>query len=188
MDHDPHPVERERLRVALSRLLEAFVERDASAEDMNTWAGIVERFGDRIREAPPASVLWGIGNRGVFAVRGILAPAQFTAPAARAGETFSATVVFGADQEGHSGLAHGGSIAQAFDYLFSALDAYGQDMCFTSELSVRFLRPVPLHQSATFEVSLDGIDGALRKASGRASVGGRTCAEATAVLAVKRPR
>ena len=68
------------------------------------------------------------------------------------------------------------------------LDAYGQDMCFTSELSVRFLRPVPLHQSATFEVSLDGIDGVLRKASGRASVGGLTCAEATAVLAVKRPR
>jgi len=181
-------VERERLRVALSQLLEAFVERDASAEDLNTWAGIVERFGDRIREAPPASILWGIGNRGVFAVKGILAPAQFTAPAARAGETFSATVVFGADQEGHSGLAHGGSIAQAFDYLFSALDAYSQDMCLTSELSVRFLRPVPLHQSATFEVSLDGIDGVLRKASGRASVGGRSCAEATAVLAVKRPR
>jgi len=76
MDHDPHPMERERLRVALSQLLEAFVERDASAEDLNTWAGVVERFGDGIREAPPASVLWGIGNRGVFVVRGILAPAE----------------------------------------------------------------------------------------------------------------
>ena len=53
MDHDPHPMERERLRVALSQLLEAFVERDASAEDLNTWAGIVERFGDRVRDAPP---------------------------------------------------------------------------------------------------------------------------------------
>lgn len=187
MGHDPHPAERERLRAALTRVTDVFVSRNATAEDLSAWSGIVEGYADQLDSAPPESVLWGIGNRGLMAVRGILAPPGFASPPVVAGDAVTAIATFGADQEGHRGLAHGGSIAQAFDYLVGLLDWPGSGTVYTSELVVRFLKPVPLQQQLTFDARVEAVDGNARRVSARATLGSSVHATAEATLVVKPP-
>jgi hypothetical protein len=164
MGHDPHPAERERLRAALARVTDVFVSRNATAEDLAAWAGIVEGYADQLDSAPPESVLWGIGNRGLMAVRGILAPPGFASPPVVAGDAV---------------------IAQAFDYLVGLLDWPGAGTVYTSELRVRFLKPVPLQQQLTLEARVEAVDGTARRVSARAILGNTVHATAEAELVVK---
>jgi len=182
----PHPAERERLRSALIRAVDVFVSREATAEDLAAWAGVVEDFAHRLEERPPESLLWGVGSRGMFAVKGMLAANGFESPPALAGDTLTATVVFGPDQEGHRGLAHGGSIAQAFDYLCGMFEGASGRRPYTSELTVRFLRPVPVGARVALEARIESVDAARRTVSARALIDGRLHAECDAVLVMKQ--
>lgn len=183
---DRHLAERERLRAAALRMVEAFVTRDATAEQLTQWSEIVERFADGLEGAPPGSVFWGISNRGYFTVRGLLEPPGFVAPPSRVGDWLRGTIVFREEQAGHHGLAHGGSIAQAFDYLLSVLDIADEaTTTFTRELNVRFLKPVPLQREVVFETTVvDRLPSAIA-VEGRAVCDGKVCAEATAILALR---
>jgi|GEM_PF-5954872 len=184
---DPHPEERERLRRAVVAMAEAFVTRDATAEQLSQWAGVVERFCEGLEGAPPGSVFWGIGNRNYFAVRGLLEPPGFVAPPSAAGDVFSGVISFGEEHAGHHGFAHGGSIAQAFDFLLSSTEFGADTVTYTSELTVRFLKPVPLHRQAVFETVVRSRDQRSATIDGRALVDGVVHAEATARVVFKRP-
>jgi acyl-coenzyme A thioesterase PaaI-like protein len=167
-------------------MVEAFVTRDATADQLIAWSETVERFVDGLEGAPPGSVFWGISNRGYFSVRGLLEPPNFVPPPSQAGDGLTGTVVFGEEQAGHRGFAHGGSIAQAFDYLLSVLDFAAEADTFTRELSVRFLKPIPIGQPVALETAVEARDARSATVSGRAVLAGTVHAEATAVLVFKQ--
>ena len=176
---------RERLRSAMARVIEVFVSREGTAEEFATWSGIAETYAARLEGAPPESVMWGLSSRGSFAVEGLLTPAGVAAPPAVSGDTATAVVTFGAEQEGHRTLAHGGTIADTFDHVFTLLFPMGTGRVFTAELSIRYLRPVPLARPVQFEVEVVSEDGNRRRAKGRASIDGVICVEADGEFVLK---
>jgi acyl-coenzyme A thioesterase PaaI-like protein len=179
--------ERERLRAAVTQMVHVFVSREASDQDLTTWAEIVERFTSEVAASPPESVFWGLGGRGIFAVKGVLAPPTVSAPPAEVGDELSGTVTFRAEQEGHPGIAHGGSIAQVFDYVFGAFEVARDGGPFTRELNVRFIKPVPIGSEVVFEARIERVEGTRIRASGRAAIDGVAYAEADAELVMRRP-
>lgn len=186
MDQDPHPAERERLRTAVSEMVNAFVSREATAGQLTTWAEVVERFTRQIEGCPPESVLWGIGSRAIFGAAAILTPAGYVGPRGETGDTVTASVTFGAEQEGHRGFAHGGVIAQTFDSVLGMFDTAGAGRRFTRELDVRFLKLVPLNEPVTFEGRILATEGPRTRIHVRACIGEAVYAEAEGVMVTKQ--
>jgi acyl-coenzyme A thioesterase PaaI-like protein len=179
-------VARERLRAAVSRVLDVFVSRQATPDELNTWAGVSERFAGTLEARPPESVMWGYGSHGLMSVCGVAVRGKVEAPAARSGDGVTATVTFGQEHEGHRGFAHGGAIAAAFDDLFGMLQMFHEPPIVTAELTIQYLLPVPLHSPVQLEARVDEVLGRRVRVSGRASLGGRLCNEAEAVFVATR--
>jgi acyl-coenzyme A thioesterase PaaI-like protein len=175
-------VARERLRAAVSRVVDVFVSRQATPEQLNTWAEVSERFVEALEGRPPETVLWGYGKRGIMSVTGVVVHGKVEVPATSAGDRVAATVTFGQEHEGHPGLAHGGAIAAAFDDLFGMLQLFRNPPIVTSELTIRYLLPVPLRTLVQLEAWVDEVSGRRVKVSGRALRDGRVCNEAEAVF------
>ncbi len=95
---EPVQPARERLRVAVNRAVNLFVALDATAEQLNGWAEIVEEFADRIEADPPGSVLWGIGARGIFGVSGMRTRLPMEAVPNSSRERVTGRVTFGREQ------------------------------------------------------------------------------------------
>ena len=176
---------RERLRVAVTRAVDAFVALEATAEQLNGWAGIVEGFADRIERVPPGSVLWGIGARGVFGVSGMRSRLPIQADI-QDDERVSGRVMFGREHEGHPGFVHGGVTAGLFDELFGLLWMLDTPRKVTEELNVRFLTLVPLGREVQVEATAHAIESGRFACSGRMFDGLTTYAEATGVFAGTR--
>ncbi len=176
----------ERLRVAVTRAVDAFVDREGTAEQFTTWAEIVERFAGKIAADPPGSVLWGIGARGVFGVSG-----QRSAPPLERLDTgtvdrVQAVVTFGPEHEGHRGFAHGGVTASVFDELFGMLWTFDQPPKVTEELTLRFVTLAPLRRMIRLEARADSAEGNRFTCAGRMFDGETVFAEATAVFVATR--
>lgn len=186
--HADHPIERERLRSALQRTFDVFVDRSATAAELETWAGIIEEFAEGLEARIPESVLWGIGDRGFLAVQGLLRPPDYVTPSPEPGDRVRASVTFSGEQAGHRGLAHGGSIAQAFDHVVEMFDTFAEGTLYTAELNVRFLKPIPVHRQVNLEGEIEGNDAGRRRVLCSALLEGVIHAEADAVLVLKRPR
>ncbi len=182
------PAERARLRAALDDLLDKFVARDATAEQLSAWSEIIERFNGRIADAPPEAVLWGIsGHRGIMGVMGMPVLGSFSAVASSTGDSISARLTFVERHEGHKGLAHGGMIAHAFDDFCGLFDTFVPGIRYTGELNVRFKKPIPLDEDVTFEGRVIAKEGSRTRIAAQAFVAGVVCAEADAVMVAKPP-
>lgn len=179
---EPTEVARERLRTAVTRVVDVFVSREATAGQLNTWAEISERFASQIEGLAPETVMWGFGSQGVLAVNGVVTLGKVEAPAPQAGDFVKATVRFGSEHQGHAGFAHGGVIAAAFDEIFGMLQPFRDPPIVTAELTVRYLSPLPLHRLVELEARIDEMSGRRVKVSGRASSDGRVYAEAEALF------
>jgi acyl-coenzyme A thioesterase PaaI-like protein len=175
-------VARERLRAAVSRVVDVFVSRQATAVELNTWADISEQFAASIEDRPPETVMWGYGSRGVMSAHGVVLPGKVAAPAPQAGDSITATVTFGQEHEGHRGFAHGGAIAAAFDDLFGMLQLFRDPPIVTAELTIRYLVPVPLRTVVQLDARVDDVSGRRVKVSGRATFNEGVCDEAEAVF------
>jgi acyl-coenzyme A thioesterase PaaI-like protein len=186
--HTDHRVERQRLRMALERTFDVFVDRSATAAELGTWAGVMEEFAEGLEGRTPESVLWGIGDRGFLAVQAILKPPDYIPPAPQPGDRVRASVTFGSEQEGHRGLVHGGSIAQAFDHVVGMFDTFATGTLFTAELNVRFLKPIPIGRQINLEAEIAGTESGRRRVACRALLGDVIHAEADAVLVLKPAR
>jgi acyl-coenzyme A thioesterase PaaI-like protein len=176
---------RERLRAAVSRMLDVFVARQATAEEFATWSGIAERFAGLIEGLPPESVQWGLSPRGVLSTAGLpplplLAGDEFSEPG-----RVESLVTFGPEHEGPRGCAHGGAIASAFDQLLGLFLPFADPPIVTSDLSIRYIRPIKLGRMVRFEARLVSA-GREHSATASAHDGETLCAEATATFVERR--
>ena len=183
---DVFPEERDRLRRAVAATIESFVTRDATAEQLTAWAGILESFNSRVADVPPEAVLWGIsGHRGIMGVMGIASPGGFSSVSSSTGDSISARLTFVERHEGNKGLAHGGMIAQAFDDFCGLFDPFVPGIHYTGQLNVRFLKPVPLEKDVTFEGAVIAKEGSRKYIEAKATIDGVVHAEADAMMVAK---
>ncbi len=77
----------------------------------------------------------------------------------REGDTMCADIVFDSAFEGAPGRAHGGIVAAAFDDFTGSVISMIGEPAFTGELTVRFVKPVPVHRPLRFRTWLESRDG-----------------------------
>lgn len=182
MTTPPTSPERERLRAAVARILDVFVAREATAEQFANWSEMAETFAASVEQNPPSSLMWGLGTKGMMAIEGILTPAGVEPKATMATDRVTASVVFGPDQQGHRGVAHGGTVAHAFDSLFGMFYTFPRFPLYTRELTVRYRKPVPIETNIALEGYIDRIEGRQTFLRGTATRDGVVLAEAEAIM------
>ena len=75
-------------------------------------------------------------------------------------------LVCGADHEGGPGVAHGGWTAAVFDEGLGHLSLLSGQMAVTGELSVRFLRPVPIERPLVLRAWCERVENGRRRHRG----------------------
>jgi acyl-coenzyme A thioesterase PaaI-like protein len=83
------------------------------------------------------------------------------------GTTAVLEVTYDAVFEGPPGCVHGGHIAAAFDLVLGFAAAAAGAPGVTGTLTVRYLRPTPLHEPLRYEAEASGVDGKHVTAVGR---------------------
>jgi acyl-coenzyme A thioesterase PaaI-like protein len=124
-------------------------------------------------------------ERAFFETSPVIGVANPIAPPLRMwleGDRVYATATFGRQYEGPPGHVHGGWVAAALDDVLGATQSAAERPGMTANLTVRYLRPTPLHRELRFEGRLVSIEG--RKISAVATVhaGNVLCAEAEALF------
>jgi acyl-coenzyme A thioesterase PaaI-like protein len=179
---------RARLRNAMARIAEVFASHEGTPDELRAWANIAEGYAARLESAPPKTVFWGFGTRGVLSVTGMPAVPDARPVVAGVGERVEAVVSYRSEHEGHPGLVHGGILATTFDELFGLFQTFAQPPVVTAELTVRFLAPVPVGSTVRFEAEVAEREGRKMRVRGQASVNGATCAAAEALFIITRDR
>lgn len=85
-----------------------------------------------------------------------LAPPMQWAPD---GDVLRGWATYGAAYEGPVGCVHGGFVAAAFDDLLGSAQTVSGLAGYTGTLTVRMVRPTPLHQRIDYEAGVDRIEG-----------------------------
>jgi hypothetical protein len=80
--------------------------------------------------------------------------------------------------EGPPGCVHGGFVAAAFDDLLGATQTLSGRAGFTGTLTVRMVKPTPLHRRIDYEGGVDSVEGRKIFTWGRATHGGEEVARA----------
>lgn len=126
---------------------------------------LLERSGISGRSNPLAApVQWVIGDDGIT----------------RGGATYSAAY------EGPVGHLHGGFVAAAFDDLLGSAQTASGIAGYTGTLTVRMLRPTPLHRRIGYEAGVDRVEGRKIFVWGTAECDGVRLAEAEIVFVAPR--
>jgi acyl-coenzyme A thioesterase PaaI-like protein len=139
---------RDRAREEAERL------RQGAARDR---ASVMRRASDGL---PPAE--WRPSARAGFedrAVAGHANPTSLDYEVWREGDVMLADIQFDAAFEGAPARAHGGIVAAAFDDFTGSVIGMIQEPAFTGELTVRFVKPVPVHKPLRFRTWLESRDG-----------------------------
>ncbi len=179
---------RERLRSAMSRVLDVFVCHSGTEEEVAAWAAIAEDHADRLESLPPDSVFWGFGSRGVLSVTGMPAVPGAPPRLADTGDSAAAVVTYGREHQGHPGHVHGGVLAATFDDLFGLFQTFAQPSAVTAELTVRYLAPVKVGATIHFEAEVVERDGRKLRVRGQGTTNGATCVAAEALFVIARDR
>ncbi len=93
------------------------------------------------------------------AVAGRANPTSVAIDVWREGDTMLADVTLPAAFEGAPGRAHGGIVAAVFDDFTGTVIGMLHEPAFTGELTVRFVRPVPVHTPLRLRTWLESRDG-----------------------------
>ena len=161
---------------ALRDLVHAFVGHDADDAGLAALRDWARREADALNRNPPRSrrllmqrarasaepAEWKPGASAGFedrAVAGRANPTGIVFDSWREGDTMVADVTLGAAFEGAPDRAHGGIVAAAFDDFTGAIIGMLEEPAFTGELTVRFVRPVPVHAPLRLRTWLDSRDG-----------------------------
>jgi acyl-coenzyme A thioesterase PaaI-like protein len=159
---------RERLAEAIRHLVDATLTvEDATEEQLGTAADMVEAVARHLGREPhdddrgrrdhvmgqhadhlPRSPIVGVVNP-------IAAPFTWT----ETGDGVELTGTFHAAYEGPPGYVHGGWIALAFDELLGMTNIAAGNPAMTGRLTVRYLRPTPLHRPAHLRGHTERLDG-----------------------------
>ena len=94
---------------------------------------------------------------------------------------------FGSAFEGAPGRAHGGMVAAAFDDVTGFVIGQLREPAFTGELTVRFVRPVPVREPLEMRARLDGRERRKLFISAKARTGDEIVATCTATYITVDP-
>jgi acyl-coenzyme A thioesterase PaaI-like protein len=133
---------------------------------------------------PPATPGSGFSDR---AVAGTTNPTSIEIDVDYEGPDVVAHFVLGPAFEGAPGRAHGGIVAAAFDDVTGFVIGQLRDPAFTGELTVRFVRPVPVRETIEMRARLDGRERRKLFISAEARAGGEIVATCRAIYITVDP-
>jgi len=192
--------QKRRLAAAMRLVIERLVPSNAPEDEMRLAADRLEQYADALKAHPRLRRVSGApesataGDVGAFFDQSpLIGLANPLAPPIRiaiSGEkTAEGTVTFGSAYEGPPGCVHGGFIAAAFDEVLGFVQSLGGTPGMTGTLTVKYLKPTPLHVELVFETTLLRIEGRKIFTEGRVRAGDLVTAEATALfIAVDREK
>jgi hypothetical protein len=102
------------------------------------------------------------------------------------GDRGKGEAVYGYQYEGPPGCVHGGFVAAAFDDLLGAAQTLSGTAGFTGTLTIRMVRPTPLHRPIAYEAGLTSLIGRKITVWARASSDGEAVAEAEGLFITPR--
>jgi acyl-coenzyme A thioesterase PaaI-like protein len=191
-----------RAAAATRRLVETLVNTAAGPDELDMvadeLAALAEKLAPTARrsryEGTTGLSVGGEGNAAVMESHTVTGPANPIAPfmtidadadadadadGDRNRKRVAATVTYGHQYEGPPGCVHGGMLAAAFDIVLAMGAATCGRLLVTGTITVRYLRPTPLHTELRFDGALVGIEGRkVRSSASVASPDGAICAEA----------
>jgi acyl-coenzyme A thioesterase PaaI-like protein len=137
---------------------------------------------------PPAAAGSGFSDR---AVAGTTNPTSIEVDVDMGAEGVGGDVVarfeFGSAFEGAPGRAHGGMVAAAFDDVTGFVIGQLREPAFTGELTVRFVRPVPVREPLEMRARLDGRERRKLFISAEATAAGEIVATCKAIYITVDP-
>jgi acyl-coenzyme A thioesterase PaaI-like protein len=95
---------------------------------------------------------------------------------------------FGAPYEGPPGYVHGGIVALAFDEVLGIANIAAGHPGMTGRLTVRYLKPTPLHRPVELDGRVDRVEGRRIVSKGELRVDGVLTAEAEGLFVTIDPR
>lgn len=93
---------------------------------------------------------------------------------------------YSAAYEGPAGAVHGGVVIAAFDDLLGVAQAASGLAGMTGTLTVRLVRPSPLHRRIDYEAGIERVEGRKITVWGRSQHGGELLAEASGIFIAPR--
>jgi acyl-coenzyme A thioesterase PaaI-like protein len=184
--------EKRRLASAMREVIEHLVSVDAPVESLRETAIGLEEFAASLTDLPRRSRLEGYAeaaNAGdVYAVFdqspliGLSNPLSPPISLKAVDGRVAGSVVFGSAYEGPPTCVHGGFVAAAFDEVLGFAQCATGNPGMTGQLTIRYIKPTPLHQTLTFDAGVDRIEGRKIFASGKLFAGETLTAEATGVF------
>ena len=176
-----------RLVKALRRANALAMETTAPDDVLAATADTVERLCDRLAEHPgPRIDAERLGLEETSFIQGRANPLAPPAHYAIVARRLSGTVTLCTPHQSRPGFAHGGMVAALFDDMLGALQLSGEIRGPTAQLSVRYVRPVPVNTPLDLEARIDGIEGRKIRASGTIAHGEQVCAEGEALFIAQR--
>jgi acyl-coenzyme A thioesterase PaaI-like protein len=103
------------------------------------------------------------------------------------GEQTRAEATYGGAYEGPPGCLHGGIVMAAFDDVLGVAQAASGAAGMTGTLTVRMVRPTPLHERIDYVAGVTSRVGRKIEVTGTSTHRGTLLAEATAVFVAPRP-
>jgi acyl-coenzyme A thioesterase PaaI-like protein len=184
--------EKRRLAAAMRDVVEHLVSVDAPPEALRETTVALEEFAASLSGIPRTSTLEGYAeaaNAGdVYAVfdrspliglsNPLSPPIRMQAEEGRV----TGSVVFGSAYEGPPTCVHGGFVAAAFDEVLGFAQCATGTPGMTGQLTVRYIKPTPLHKTLTFEAAVDRVDERKIYASGKLFAGETLTAEASGIF------
>lgn len=195
---DPPLAGKHALTRAVKRLVELGAHLDVDEVDPGTVAAItaeIDALADRMEALPSLHAKGGLGacggNQGALLERSgisgrsnpLAAPVQWVTGddgITRGWATYTAAY------EGPVGHLHGGFVAAAFDDLLGSAQTASGIAGYTGTLTVRMLRPTPLHRRIEYTAGVKRVEGRKITAWGVAECDGLRLAEAEILFVAPR--
>jgi len=183
---------------AVKRVIELSAHLDVDAVPDGTVEGLtaeIDALADRMEQHPSLHARGGLGScgghQGALLERSgiagrsnpLAAPVQWVTDddgITRGWATYSAAY------EGPAGSLHGGFVAAAFDDLLGSAQTASGIAGYTGTLTVRMIRPTPLHKRIDYEAGVDRVEGRKIYVWGTADSEGVRLAEAEIVFIAPR--
>jgi len=178
--------------IELSAHLDVDAAPDGTVEDLTT---AIDAIADRMETLPSLLARGGLascsGHQGALLERSgisgrsnpLAAPVQWVMDddgITRGWATYSAAY------EGPAGSLHGGFVAAAFDDLLGSAQTASGSAGYTGTLTVKMLRPTPLHRRIDYEAGVERVEGRKIWVWGTADCDGVRLAEAEILFIAPR--
>lgn len=181
---------RERLADAIRKLIEHAVVSDVPDEEVAEIAERLEAIDERLQAYPrsrfrPRELPDFNDLQATFRGDPILGEHNPLAPpvwVTREDQMIYGRVTLGPAYEGPPGYVHGAIIAGIFDMLLGMANIASGSPGMTGTLTVKYLKPTPLHTELAFEARTDRVDGRKTHTKGTLRIGDELFAEAEAVF------